>query len=119
MKNIEPNIYRQRLIIEAHYSINVDGEMIRKYLLLLSGELGMHVYISEPIIHSATGHGKPIHDGYEGVIFWVESGAVIYVWEKFKFLTVEIYSCKPFDNEGALQFTKNFFKVIEAEYLVV
>lgn len=119
MKNIESRIHRQRLIIEARYSIKIEKENIREYLLGLAKELDMHVYVDEPIIVSATGHGKPIHDGYEGIIFWVESGAVIYTWEKFNFLTVDIYSCKPFDSEKALEFTKNFFKLTEVESQII
>jgi|SRR3989344_3797527 len=119
MKNIETRVHRQRLIIEARYSIDINKETVRNYLLELANELQMHIYIPEPIILSATGHGKPIHDGYEGVIFWVESGAVIYIWERLKFLTVDIYSCKPFNNEKAIEFTKNLFKLTEIEFLII
>lgn len=118
MKNIEPRVYRQRLIIEARYNIEVDRQTVKDYLLKLAEILAMTIHpdIPSPIITSATGKSNPIHDGYEGVIFWLESGSTIYIWEKFKFLTVDIYTCKEFDNKKAIEFTKSFFKISEIEY---
>lgn len=69
MKNIEPRVYRQRLILEARYTVSVDKEKVRTYLLDLAKELNMTLHLPEPIITSATGKSLPIHDGYEGVIF--------------------------------------------------
>jgi len=118
MRNIEPRIHRQRLKIEARYTVTIDGEMVKTYLLDLATELEMTIHpdFPGPIITSATGKSDPIHDGYEGVVFWVESGTTIYVWEKFNFLTVDIYTCKQFDITKAVDFTKKFFKLSEIEY---
>ena len=118
MKNIEPRVIRQRLVIEARYSTRVNGEKIKKYLLDLAAELKMTIHpdLKEPIITSATGKSNPIHDGFEGAIFWLESGASIYVWEKFNFLTVDIYTCKRFDNQKAVDFTAKFFETTELEW---
>ena len=120
MKNIEPGVYRQRLVIEAHYTIEVNKEVVKNYLLDLAKELKMTLHpalVGEPIITSATGKSNPIHDGYEGVILWLESGANIYIWEKFNFLTVDIYTCKSFDPKKAVSFTADFFKTSELEYM--
>ena len=118
MKNIEPKVYRQRFIIEARYGIKITRETVKKFLLDLATELGMrpHPDLPGPIITSATGKTKPIHNGYEGVLFWVESGSVLYVWEKLKFLTLDIYSCKKFNSEKALKFTGDFFKLSEVAH---
>lgn len=118
MKNIEPRVARQRLIMEARYSTVVDGEKIKSYLFDLAAllEMTIHPDLKEPIITSATGKSNPIHDGWEGAIFWVESGASIYVWEKLNFLTVDIYTCKRFDNQRAVDFTANFFETTELEW---
>ena len=118
MKNIEPRVTRQRLVIEARYSGAIDGEKVKKYLSGLAAELQMTIHPDwkEPIITSATGKSAPIHDGWEGVIFWVESGASIYVWERLNFLTVDIYTCKRFDNRKAMDFTAKFFGTTEMEY---
>ena len=118
MKNIESRITRQRLVIEARYSAAVSEEKVKKYLLDLAAELRMTIHpdLKEPIITSATGKSDPIHDGFEGAIFWVESGASIYVWERFNFLTVDIYTCKRFDNQKAVDFTAKFFRTTELEW---
>ncbi len=116
MKNIEPKVYRQRLVIEARYTIEVNRETVKKYLLDLAKELGMTLNLPEPIITSATGKSDPIHDGYEGVVIWLESGASIYIWEKLNFLTVDIYTCKPFNAKKAVDFTADFFQTSEMEY---
>lgn len=118
MKNIEPRVTRQRLVIEARYSAVINKESVKKYLFGLAEELKMTIHpdLTEPIITSATGKSIPIHDGYEGAIFWVESGASIYVWEKLNFLTVDIYTCKRFDNQKAIDFTAKFFGTTELEW---
>ena len=115
MRNLEPRVHRQRLVIEAKYGRDIDRELVRQYLLDLAKALEMTVHL-EPIITSATGKGDPIHDGFEGVIFWLESGATIYVWERLKFLTVDIYTCKAFDTKKAIEFTKNYFNISELEH---
>ncbi|MBI1755004.1 S-adenosylmethionine decarboxylase [Candidatus Azambacteria bacterium] len=118
MKNIEPAIHRQRLVIEARYTQEITREMVKQYLLDLAKELKMTIHpdLPQPLITSATGKSKPIHDGYEGIILWVESGAAIYVWERFHFLTVDIYTCAAFNSKKAIDFTARFFKTSELEY---
>ena len=118
MRNIEPRVTRQRLIIEARYEISVDAQTVEDYLMGLADDLDMTIHL-EPIITSATGKSDPIHDGYEGVIFWLESGAVIYVWDRLKFLTVDIYCCKKFSNEQAIDFTRRFFQTSELEHATI
>jgi S-adenosylmethionine/arginine decarboxylase-like enzyme len=118
MRNIEPQIYRQRLVIEARYTVKADREMVKNYLIGLAAELKMTIHpdIPEPIITSANGKANPIHDGYEGLIFWLESGSTIYIWEKFNFLTIDIYTCKKFDAQTAINYAKKTFQITEIEY---
>lgn len=118
MKNLAPDVYRQRLVIEARYGVEVTREMVKEFLLGLARELKMtlHPDLAGPIVTSATGKAKAIHDGYEGIVIWVESGASVYIWERFQFLTVDIYTCAPFEAKKAVDFTANFFKTTELEY---
>lgn len=44
MKNLEPKIFRQRLITEGHYTIKISGETIRRYLVGLSVILEMKIF---------------------------------------------------------------------------
>ena len=41
------------------------------------------------------------------------------VWDKLKFLTVDVYSCKSFSNKKAVKFTEGFWKCTELEHAVV
>jgi len=119
MKNIETRVYRQRLAIEARYTIKVNRETVKKYFIDLAKELGMTLHPElpeQPIITSATGKSNPIHDGYEGVVIWLESGSSLYIWERFQFLTADIYTCKPFEAKKAIDFTAQFFQTSEMEY---
>ena len=118
MKNIEPSIHRQRLVIEAHYTVAMSREIVKKYLLDLAHELGMTVHpdLKEPLVTSATGKSNPIHDGYEGIMLWLESGVQIYVWERYHFLTVDIYTCSFFEIKKAVDFTTHFFALSDMVY---
>ena len=116
MRNIEPRITRQRVIVEAHYSINITPKVLKNFLIELANRLGMKMYIPQPLVFSATGHGDPIHHGYEAFVVWVESGTTVYVWEKLKFLTVDIYTCKTFDALKAVDFVQDFFRTTDLEY---
>jgi hypothetical protein len=111
MKNLEPNIYRQRLVIEGHYSINgVDGETVRKYLKELSKVLKMRIF-SGPFSWPPDKWDNPEVPLFElnGFVAWTESGCHVYAWRKYKFFTVDVYSCKKFDDQNVLDFTKGFF----------
>src|SRR3989338_8346656 len=101
MKDLNPNIYRQRLIIEGFYTRELNPYMLRKYMKDFSKELGMRI-IYGPIAKNLAGKVNPIHKGFECIMIWVESGASIYIWEKDKFFTVDVYSCKKFSAETAV-----------------
>lgn len=114
--NLAPEIFRKRLILEGKYTKNIDNEkFVSDFLVDLSREMDMTV-IHGPFISSATGKAAPIHEGYEGVLVWAESGANTYIWTKFKFFTVDVYSCKDFDSLKAIDFIKERFGVSEFSY---
>lgn len=111
MKNLEPAIFRQRLIIEGHYEIEASGETIRSYLKQLSKVLKMRVF-SGPYSWPPDKWDNPDVSLFElnGFVAWTESGCHVYAWRKVKFFTSDIYSCKKFDTKKVLKFTKDFFK---------
>ncbi len=49
IKNLAPNIFRQRLLIEGFYTIEVSRESLEKYLLDLAENLKLRTY-GTPII---------------------------------------------------------------------
>lgn len=58
-------------------------------------------------------------EGKEGLSGWVpivESGISIHTLTESRFVTVDVYSCKEFDNEKIIDFTKQFFEPKEIEH---
>ena len=51
MKDLAPQIYRQRLIMEGFYQIHVTKERLETYLVDLAGHLELRIY-GDPIIFS-------------------------------------------------------------------
>lgn len=115
MKNIAPKIIRQRLLIEANYSIDVDKNKVSTYLLELANNLNLKTY-GDPIIHSPNGEGKEINQGYDAFIPLIDSGISLYIWSNEKFMSCVIYTCKEFSEEKAVSFTNEFFDTKEIEF---
>lgn len=114
MKDLAPEITRQRFLIEAKYKRNVSKSDVENFLRELPGCLDLRIY-SEPVVYSLGGDGKEENQGYDGFVALIDSGISIYVWENSKFLSVVIYTCKAFDEFKALNFTKEFFSITEDE----
>ena len=108
MKNLAPNILRQRLLLEGVYDLLVDEVVIEQYFLDIAEVLGLRVY-GEPIIHSPSGEGKEENQGYDAFVPLIDSGISLYVWSSSKFFSIIIYTCKAFDKEKSKEFTQEFF----------
>lgn len=115
MKNIAPQITRQRLLLEGNFTISVDRKDVKDYLLGLAQALDLRVY-GEPIIHSPEGQGKEQNQGFDAFIPLIDSGIALYVWTNMKFMSCVLYTCKEFSVVKAVEFTKNFFKTTELEF---
>jgi S-adenosylmethionine decarboxylase len=116
MRNLEPQIYRQRLTIEGKYQSVITEETIKSFLIDFAQYLGM-TPLTEPFIFTPNNTGHPIHHGVAGFMAWAESGCSIYTWDKFNFFTVEIYTCKQFDNEKASHYVKEYFNCSDIEMI--
>ncbi|MDO8508410.1 MAG: S-adenosylmethionine decarboxylase [Nanoarchaeota archaeon] len=115
MKDLAPNIYRQRMIMEGNYNIKISNKSISDYLDGLAKELKM-TKLTNPFIFSPNKLKHPLHHGIAGFIGWAESGSSVYTWDKFNFFTVDIYTCKKFKKEKAISFSKKFFKTNKLVY---
>lgn len=115
MKDLCPEIYRQRLVIEGKYTAELSQNKIKNFLQELSEKLSMKI-IYGPVVKDIAGGINPKHKGFECVLVWAESGASVYVWEKFKFFTIDIYTCKPFPPRLAVDHVKEFFKTEKLSY---
>ena len=112
MKNLCPDIFRQRLVVEGKYGAELSESKIKTFLVALSRELKMKI-IYGPVIKDIAGSVNPKHSGFECILIWAESGASLYVWDKFKFFTLDIYTCKKFSAKKAVSFAKQFFSAKE------
>ena len=110
MKNIAPDIIRQRLLIEGYYNIDISRDIIEKYLLGVAAHLSLRTY-GEPIIYSPSPEmGKEENLGFDAFIPLIDSGITLYIWSNAKFFSIILYTCKNFDEISAVEFTKEFFK---------
>jgi len=109
-KDLAPTICRQRLVVEGYPGFVITDEHIKDYLDKLSSVLEMDALIT-PVTHSSDKYG------WAGWIHWETSGAHFYAWERpVLFLSVDIYTCKPFDPKAAAAFTQEYFKTKELVY---
>jgi len=116
MKNLAPEIKRQRLLIEGFFDISVDEKVIKDYFKKVTDLLRLRMY-GDPIIFSPSGMGKKENQGYDAFVPLIDSGISLYVWSQRKFISLIIYTCKDFDNQVAIDTTKDFFKITQAEKL--
>ncbi len=112
MKNLAPDIFRQRLLLEGFYTINVDEKIIFDYFKKITESLKLKMY-DKPIIFSTGGIGKEQNQGYDAFVPLIDSGVSVYIWSNAKFLSLIIYTCKGFDENAAIEVTKKFFKIKE------
>lgn len=115
MKDLAPDIVRQRLLIEGCYGIDLDRAAVEKYLLSLAAHLNLRTY-GNPIVHAPSGAGKEDNEGFDAFIPLIDSGISLYVWSKKQFFAVVLFTCKAFDKERALQFTRGYFESAELEH---
>lgn len=102
--DLADDIFRQRLVIEGYPPLPIGGEAIAAYLSRLSTTLEM-TELRSPVTHRSDKYG------WAGWIHWEASGAHFYAWERPRlFFSVDIYTCKPFDPEDAVDFTRDFLR---------
>lgn len=111
MKNIAPEIFRQRLIVEGYYTIDVNKKVIKRYLLGIAAHLDLRTY-GDPIIFSpASGMGREENAGFDAFVPLIDSGISLYVWSQTRFFSTVLYTCKGFDEQAAIDYTRDFFAV--------
>lgn len=110
MKDLAPSICRQRLIIEGYPAKSISDADIKAYLSELSKVTEM-IELTTPVTHQSDRYG------WAGWIHWETSGAHFYAWDDpLLFFSVDIYTCKEFDVEKTVNFTKKYFNASEVAY---
>ncbi|MEM7363375.1 MAG: S-adenosylmethionine decarboxylase [Pseudomonadota bacterium] len=115
MKDLAPDILRQRLLIEGLYERSVDADCVRRYLHDVASHLDLKTY-GDAIVHSPDGIGKDENDGFDGFIPLIDSGISLYVWSGSRFFSAVLFTCKTFDEGKAVDFTRIFFNTNEIEH---
>lgn len=110
MVDLAPEIFRQRLVVEGLVTEPISARQIEDYLSQLSGVLDM-VTLLTPVTHQSDKYG------WAGWIHWETSGAHFYGWDVPRlFFSVDIYTCKAFSAERAVEFTRDFFSATDVAY---
>ena len=110
-RSIAPEIFRQRLLIEGYFTRKVDEAVIRGYLLGVAAHLNLRTYGQPVVFAPASGDGKAENAGYDAFVPLIDSGISGYFWTGPRFLSVVLYTCKGFDEEQAMAFTRDWFAV--------
>jgi len=110
MRDLAPEIYRQRAVIEGYPDQPISADSIKDYLKKLSVLLEM-ITLIEPVTHRSDLYGEAAW------IHWETSGAHFYAWDVPRlFFSVDIYTCKSFDSKKAVEFTREFFSATDIDY---
>ena len=115
MRDLAPDITRQRLLIEGYYTIEVDESTIRDFLQKLPASLDLRSY-GEATVFAPGGQGRDENEGYDAFVPLIDSGISLYVWTARRFLAMVMFTCKSFDTAEALRFTREYFALTEFEH---
>jgi hypothetical protein len=116
MKDLAPEITRQRLLIEGRYLADVDRETVAAYLTGIARHLDLRSY-GEPTIHATGGTSATGNEGYDAFMPLIDSGISLYVWTEQRFFASLLFTCKTFDTAEAISYTRNFFEASEVVHV--
>ena len=114
MKDLAPQVFRQRLLMEGLYSIEMTRTAVANYLTGLAAHLSLRAY-GEPTIHSPGGVGSAHNQGFDAFLPLIDSGIAAYVWSSARFFSIVVYTCKGFDDAAAVAFTREYFAASAVE----
>jgi hypothetical protein len=107
MRDLAPEIYRQRLVVEGLVATPVSEEDIVLYLKQLGSITDMRV-LAEPVTNRSPKYG------WAAWVHWETSGAHFYAWDSPRlFFSVDVYTCKAFDADTVVEFTEHYFQSTE------
>jgi S-adenosylmethionine decarboxylase len=115
VRDLAPDIVRQRLLIEGLYQRDIERADVERYLVGVAAHLSLRTY-GDPIVHAPGGAGKDSNEGYDAFIPLIDSGISLYVWSKRRFFAAVLFTCKAFDQRAALDFTREFFGARDLEH---
>ena len=108
MHDLAPHIFRQRLLMEGIYTIEMDRATLARYMSGLAAHLDLRAY-GEAVIYSPAGLGKAENQGFDAFLPLIDSGIAAYVWSSARLFSIVLYTCKGFDAARAVDFTRELF----------
>ncbi|MGE3961622.1 MAG: hypothetical protein AB7F65_08085 [Dehalococcoidia bacterium] len=105
-RDLAPEIVRQRLMLEGHWSIEVDADVVRRLLLDLAAHLDLRTY-GEPVVFApSSGMGREENAGWDAFVPLIDSGISGYFWAGPRFFSLVLYTCRAFDADAAEAFVR-------------
>jgi S-adenosylmethionine decarboxylase len=115
VRDLAPDIVRQRILIEGYYTRTIDEGVIRDFFAHVTNRLDLRTY-DVPVVFAPGGEGREDNEGYDAFVPLIDSGISLYVWTGPKFLSMVAFTCKAFDAEAAVNATRDFFGMTEIEH---
>ncbi len=109
-------VTRQRCSIEAVLAGNTPGagrqiallkELSSLLGMTLTGDSFSNPYVVNIDLPNEDGHGVHVH------VNWTESGADFYTWQRYQFITLDVYTCKEFDENILLYWFQQSLSPLE------
>jgi S-adenosylmethionine decarboxylase len=115
MRDLAPDIVRQRILIEGFFTIGMSEDVIRDFFGHITKRLDLRTY-DVPVVFAPGSKGSQDNEGYDAFVPLIDSGISLYVWTGPKFLSVVAFTCKAFDAEAAVDATREFFAMTDVEH---
>ncbi len=113
MRDLAPDVFRQRMIIEGTTKEPISPEDMKNLLNKLCFVLNM-VALTKPTLNYCEEYGWCAH------MHWVTSGIHMYTWNNREppFFSIDLYTCKPFNTVIATNSIYDFFgsKIIDLSW---
>ena len=103
-KDLAPDICRQRIIVEGILNNPFKAEDMTRYCSEITSVLDMTA------VTAPSCNYDPMY-GWCAYMHWKESGLHVYAWDDRKppFFSIDIYTCKEFDPQHVINYTREFF----------
>lgn len=99
---------------KGNYSTLASVEAVTNFLDTLPEKIGM-TKIMPPYVFKYDGGDKPEDWGVSGFVIIAESHISIHTFPEKGYFSIDIFSCKDFNMDEALEFIKNYFETEDLE----
>ncbi len=111
LKDLAPEVYRQRLLVEGFFTGEMTEDRVRIYLLQLAESLDLRTYGDPVIFQPTSGIGKEENSGFDAFVPLIDSGISGYFWTGPRFFSILLYTCKGFEADRAIAYSREMLGV--------